>query len=79
MSQVILCDLCGGRTGLSKTRLVIASREHPHKSDPIHERGETIDVCLPCLETVPDLTTKHTLEDLQHAAARRRGLDDEPA
>lgn len=70
MSQVTLCDLCGGRTGLHRTRLTIASEAHPHKHDPIHERGQQIDVCLACLETVPDLTTKHTLEDLQHAARR---------
>lgn len=72
MSQVTLCDLCGARTGLSRTRLTIASPVHPHKSEPIHERGEQIDVCLPCLETVADLSTPHPLEDLQHAAAKRR-------
>lgn len=71
MSQVTLCDLCGGRTGLRRASLRIASPAHPHKRDPIHERGEIIDVCLPCLETVPDLSTPHPLEELQHAARRR--------
>lgn len=78
MSQVTLCDICGSRTGLSKTSLTIASPVHPHKSEPIHERGQQIDVCLPCLETVADLSTPHTLEDLQHAAARRRANASDP-
>jgi hypothetical protein len=72
MSQVILCDLCGSRTGLTKTRLVVASATHPHKADPIHERGETIDVCGSCLLAVPDLKTEFPLEELQHVVARRR-------
>jgi len=78
MSQVTLCDICGARTGLSRVRLRIASPVHPHKSEPIHERGETIDVCLACIEAVPDLSTPHTLEDLQHAAARRRANASDP-
>lgn len=78
MSQVTLCDLCGERTGLSKVRLRIASPVHPHKSDPIHERGEQIDVCLPCLVTVPDLSTPHPLEDLQHVAARAGRKEADP-
>jgi len=76
MSQVTLCDLCGARTGLMRARVTIASATHPHKAEPIHERGETIDVCAVCLPTLPDLTTHHTLEDLQHAAARRRAAED---
>jgi hypothetical protein len=70
MSLVTLCDLCGERTGLSKARLTVASPVHPHKGDPIHERGQEIDVCLPCLARVPDLKTPHTIEELQHAVRR---------
>lgn len=72
MSRVILCDICGTRTGLANQRLVVASATHPHKADPIHERGETIDVCGGCLLAVPDLKTEFPLEELQHVVARRR-------
>jgi hypothetical protein len=72
MSQVTLCDICGSRVGLSPARLVIASPVHPHKADPIHDRGQTIDICASCLVIVPDLKTDFPLEDLQHVVARRR-------
>jgi len=72
MSQVILCDVCGARLGILKTRLVIESPEHPHNREPISKHGEAIDVCLPCLIAVPDLKTEFNLEELQHVVARRR-------
>ena len=72
MSQVILCDVCGARVGLLKTRLVTASQQHPHKGEAIHKNGQAIDICLPCLIAVPDLATEFNLEELQHVVTRRR-------
>jgi hypothetical protein len=70
MSQVTLCDICGARTGFLRTKVTIASPVHPHKDEPIHERGQQIDACLDCLPLLPDLATSHTLEDLQREVAR---------
>ncbi len=72
MSLVRICDICGERTGLQATRLTVASEEHPHKGEPLRAAGDEIDACVPCTRAIPDLSTPHTLEDLQHLVAQRK-------
>lgn len=72
MSLVRICDICGARTGLHATRVTVLSDEHPHKGEPIREEGDEVDACGPCTRAIPDLSTPHTLEDLQHLVAQRK-------
>ncbi len=71
MSLVRICDICGERTGLHATRLTVVSEEYPPRREPIQPEGDEIDACRSCLRAIPDLSTPHTLEDLQHLVAQR--------
>lgn len=64
MSLVTLCDICGQPAGSNAPRLQVAGQAHPHKGEPISE-DNGIDVCVPCLKAIPDLSTGETLETLK--------------
>jgi hypothetical protein len=64
MSQITICDICGERIGVNRTRLTVASGPaHPHTHEEI--APERIDVCRGCLLRVPDLSSALALHELR--------------